>query len=203
MKNVSFQIDPNDLYDFKAKRHARQCVYFAIEDGELTRPDICEVCDCTHPEMQAHHTNYGDPLNVIWVCPGCHAKIHASKEHALNPANYEQTVMPNIQKHITYAQVTITLPIDNFLLMKDRADRYGIKVEDHITRSVIRTYPALPRATTHDDAREQHLKRISSMVENETELPSEELSRLSESWCEGNNVRSGMDRFYSVSANDG
>lgn len=203
MKNIKFQIDPNDLYDFKAKRHARQAVYFAIEDGELVRPEICEVCDCQHSEMQAHHTNYGDPLNVIWVCPPCHAKIHASKEHALNPANYEQTIMPSIQKHITYATVTVTLPIENFLLMKDRADRYGIKVEDHITRSIVRTYPAITGKPQDDDTRKQHLKRISSMVENETELPGEELSRVSESWGEGDNVRSTMDRFYSLSARHG
>ncbi len=204
MKNIKFQIDPNDLYDYRAKRAARMAVFYAIEDGELVRPDVCEVCDCPHSEMQAHHTNYGDPLNVIWVCPPCHAKIHADKSHALNPANYDQTLMPSIQKNITYATVTVTLPIENYLIIKDRAERHGAKVEDAISRSVIRAWPVrLDQRSNDDDAREQHFERISSMVENEAELPGEELPRLSESRSEGNNFRSTMDRFYSLSARHG
>lgn len=204
MKTTKFQIDPNDLYNYRAKRAARLAVFYAIEDGELVRPEICEVCDCTHSEMQAHHTNYGDPLNVIWVCPPCHARIHADKKHELNPANHEQTILASVQKNITYAKVEVTLPIENYLLIKDRAQRYGIKVEDHITRSLVRTWPVRTDIKgKDDDAREQHFERISSLVENETELPAKELPRLPQSWGEGDNVRSGVERFYSVSARHG
>ena len=204
MKTVKFEIDPNDLYDYRVKRSARMAVFYAVEAGELVRPDICEVCDCTHECNQAHHTNYGDPLNVIWVCPNCHARIHASKEHPLNPANHEQTLMPSIQKNITYAKVEVKLPIENYLIIKDRAERHGIKVEDQISRSLIRSWPVrTDQRSNDDDAREQHFERISSMVEDETELPRQEVSRLPESRGEGDNFRSTMDRFYSVSARYG
>lgn len=204
MKNAKFEIDPNDLYNYRAKRAARMAVFYAIEDGELVRPDICEVCDCSHEEMQAHHTNYGDPLNVIWVCPGCHARIHASKDHPLNPANYEQTVVASVQKNITYAKVEVTLPIENYLIIKDRADRYGVEVSEEITRSLVRAAPIRNDIRgKDDDARKTHITRISSMVENEAELPQQELSRLPESRSQRDHSRTGVDRFYSLSARYG
>jgi len=204
MKTTTFTIDPNDLYDYRVKRSARLAVFYAVEEGTLVRPDICENCSCQHECMQAHHTNYGDPLNVMWVCPNCHARIHANKDHPLNPLNHEQSIMPSIQKNITYATVSVTLPIENYIIIKDRAERHGIKVEDQISRSIVRSWPVRnDLRSKDDDAREQHFERISSMVEDEAELPEQELSGVQESRGEGNNFRSTMDRFYSVSARYG
>lgn len=202
---TTFEIDPNDLYDFRVKRQARMLVFEAVQAGELTRPDICEVCDCTHEAMQAHHTNYGDPLNVIWVCPGCHAKIHANKNHALNPHNYEQTIMTSIKSTITYAKVEFTMPVENYLIIKDRAEKKGIRVEDEISRCVVRHFPVRNevKGSRDDDAREQYHARISSMAQDQTELPKSEVSSISEHWSEGNPVRSALDRFYSVSTRYG
>lgn len=204
MKTTTFTIDPNDLYDYRVKRSARMAVFYAVEEGSLVRPDTCENCQCSGVTMQAHHTNYGDPLNVTWVCPNCHSKIHNDKTHPLNPLNHEQSLMPSIQKSITYATVSVTLPIENYIIIKDRAERHGMKVEDQISRSLVRAWPVRTDLRSNDDdAREQHFERISGMVEDETELPEQELSRLQESRGEGNNFRSTMDRFYSVSARYG
>jgi hypothetical protein len=35
----------------------------------------CEVCGET--EVEGHHPNYDEPLNVIWLCTKHHAELHA------------------------------------------------------------------------------------------------------------------------------
>jgi hypothetical protein len=204
MKTTRFEIDPDDLYNYRVKRQARMMVFDAVQSGELVRPDVCEACDCKHENMQAHHTDYGQPLNVMWVCPTCHARIHADIGHPLNPVNYEQTLMQSIKTRITYAKVEFTLPVENYLIIKNRAEKKGMKVEEEISRSLIRAFPIRhDLRTDDDDAREQYFEGISSLVENEAELPEQELPRLSESRGEGGNFRSPMERFYSVSARYG
>lgn len=201
MGTTTFEIDPNDLYAFRVKRQARLLVGEAVRDGDLIRPDICEVCDCTHEAIQGHHTNYGDPLNVIWVCPGCHARIHADKSNPLNPINHVQTVMQSVKTTITYAKVEFTMPIENYLIIKDRAERRGMQIQDEISRCVVRHYPVTPdiRGSKDDDAREFHHARISSLAQDQTELHKPELPCVSECWSEGNPARSALERFYSLS----
>jgi predicted HTH domain antitoxin len=55
----------------------------AIERGVLVRPDKCETCggdgrafrDGRHP-IQAHHADYNQPLDVMWLCQPCHHEWH-------------------------------------------------------------------------------------------------------------------------------
>ncbi len=55
------------------KAKARDKVHKAIKAGKLARKP-CEVCGAltTH----AHHHDYSKPLDVKWLCPACHAKVH-------------------------------------------------------------------------------------------------------------------------------
>jgi hypothetical protein len=49
----------------------------AINNGEMTRPEQCEVCTSVPISYKAHaivahHWNgYDDPLNIWWVCRSC------------------------------------------------------------------------------------------------------------------------------------
>jgi DNA-directed RNA polymerase subunit M/transcription elongation factor TFIIS len=38
----------------------------------------CEVCSATE-DIQAHHPDYTDPLNIVWLCKRCHAYLHRIK----------------------------------------------------------------------------------------------------------------------------
>lgn len=80
------------------KRQANAKVCYAISRGRLIRPEKCEICggggappltNRTNPwtnepmpdippytPIIAHHTNYNNPLAVMWVCRSCHYKIH-------------------------------------------------------------------------------------------------------------------------------
>lgn len=60
-----------------SKQNARKCVEAAIVAGVLTRPSVCSGCGCSDTEhrIEAHHHDYRNPLNVIWVCTPCHRRL--------------------------------------------------------------------------------------------------------------------------------
>ena len=55
------------------KHLAHQYLYIAIKSGLITRKP-CLFCGSS--ETEGHHEDYSKPLEVIWLCPKCHAKIH-------------------------------------------------------------------------------------------------------------------------------
>lgn len=61
--------------NYRARMHpvrvARRYVVQAIKSGALSRPSVCERCDkpC---KPDAAHTDYSKPLDVRWLCRGCH-----------------------------------------------------------------------------------------------------------------------------------
>ncbi len=57
------------------KRKAIQVVNSAIRAGKFHRPDFCESC-FQENFVQGHHPDYDKPLEVDWLCPECHRKLH-------------------------------------------------------------------------------------------------------------------------------
>lgn len=57
------------------KMRAYSAVAYALRTGKLTRPGECSHCDeaC---KPQAHHHDYSKPLDVTWLCTGCHGESH-------------------------------------------------------------------------------------------------------------------------------
>ena len=51
------------------KNHARTRVKVAKRNGIL----VPVPCKCGRLDVQAHHEDYSKPLEVIWLCPSCHA----------------------------------------------------------------------------------------------------------------------------------
>jgi len=51
---------------------------YAVRSNILYKPDFCFECKRRFltREIQGHHIDYSKPLNVIWLCPACHTKIH-------------------------------------------------------------------------------------------------------------------------------
>lgn len=60
---------------FALKIKVRAATRYAIRSGKLTRGP-CEVCGQTSAE--AHHDDYGQPLNVRWLCRAHHRAHHQS-----------------------------------------------------------------------------------------------------------------------------
>lgn len=57
------------------KRAAHLAVEQALKDGRLVKPEVCEICDRSLP-LAGHHTDYSEPLVVVWLCDGCHKDVH-------------------------------------------------------------------------------------------------------------------------------
>lgn len=54
---------------------AQTAVSNAIRDGRLSR-EPCLFCERT--DVHAHHRDYSRPLDVVWLCPKCHHRLHAN-----------------------------------------------------------------------------------------------------------------------------
>jgi len=55
----------------KARAHLK--VARAVRKGVLNK-QCCEIC--SNEKVEAHHPNYNEPLNVIWLCRQHHAELH-------------------------------------------------------------------------------------------------------------------------------
>lgn len=73
----AFPAPERDTPKMRTKSSAMKLVQMAIESGELTRTDQCEICtkkptDHKVPAIVGHHWNgYEDALNVWFVCRSC------------------------------------------------------------------------------------------------------------------------------------
>lgn len=55
----------------------------AVRDGIITKRTDCEECGETY-YIEGHHDDYDKPLEVRWLCAGCHTSWHDLNGEALN-----------------------------------------------------------------------------------------------------------------------
>jgi hypothetical protein len=63
---------------YPEKVEARNALNHAVRDGLLGKPERCSRCGMPtpHDELHGHHGDYSKPLEVEWLCVGCHNEIH-------------------------------------------------------------------------------------------------------------------------------
>jgi hypothetical protein len=66
--------------EYDKKFIARQICSLAARAGMIVRPEICSKCS-KPGKIEGHHEDYNKPLDVIWVCKGCHELIHHKGFH--------------------------------------------------------------------------------------------------------------------------
>ena len=59
------------------KTKARDEFRYAVRTGKIVRKPCIY---CGDPKSQGHHEDYSKPLEVIWVCAGCHMKHYHRKK---------------------------------------------------------------------------------------------------------------------------
>ena len=77
-KRVLGLVDKTEEYRIWREKHpggsrAQHIVNNLIRKGIIKR-EKCHLC--RQPKTHAHHENYNEPLNIIWLCPSCHQKYH-------------------------------------------------------------------------------------------------------------------------------
>jgi hypothetical protein len=73
---------------YRDKVYARYKIMYAVRCKRIIVPEQCEHCG-TKTKLHGHHPDYSKPLEVIWVCPPCHGKIHCI--NALMPRGCKDT----------------------------------------------------------------------------------------------------------------
>ena len=68
----------------KIKYLASSVVNNAVRDGVLFKPNECESCGSSAKRIHGHHDDYAYPLQVRWLCPGCHTKWHKENGEGKN-----------------------------------------------------------------------------------------------------------------------
>lgn len=60
------------------KRHAHSKVNYALRKGILIKSPCVK---CGNENVQAHHSDYSQPLNVTWLCAKCHGLEHREEKN--------------------------------------------------------------------------------------------------------------------------
>ena len=63
--------------DVAVKVFARHYLNNAITAGTINR-EPCTMCG--KEQAHGHHEDYSKPLLVVWLCSGCHWKLHAQRK---------------------------------------------------------------------------------------------------------------------------
>lgn len=61
------------------KTKAWSAVGNAILLGKIEKPIYCELCGAFDVKIHAHHSDYSKPLEVLWLCHGCHMTLHSDE----------------------------------------------------------------------------------------------------------------------------
>ena len=70
MRSVD-SVDKNG-FTFAQRMDCRTATEGLIRKGLIKR----EPCPCGNPRAEAHHVDYGDPWNILWLCRQCHMRHH-------------------------------------------------------------------------------------------------------------------------------
>ena len=72
-----------NAYNAKVKRErpeqhaARVTLRKAVRNGLVIKAAFCDACGSSKQPLHGHHHNgYDHPLEVIWLCVVCHARVH-------------------------------------------------------------------------------------------------------------------------------
>lgn len=72
--------------DTHSKIEARRLLEAAVRAGVVTRPTRCQGCGCSNTKhrIEAHHYDYENPLDVIWLCTPCHSRMDQQRRKEEN-----------------------------------------------------------------------------------------------------------------------
>ena len=61
----------------RVQQRAMQKLNYHVNNGDIIKPDRCELCDRKPRRLFAHHADYAHALSVKWLCGSCHRLAHS------------------------------------------------------------------------------------------------------------------------------
>jgi hypothetical protein len=116
MKKIKFKINNSELIEYKKKMLARKIATKFIKLGKLERSKNCHLCNA-EKFTEAHHTDYGRPIDVMWLCDSCHGLAHR-EDSVYNPKNVYQTPIPLLWEGNENITISFTVPAKIFIAIK-------------------------------------------------------------------------------------
>lgn len=138
MKNITYTIKESDFIEYKKKRLSRDITTRLIKRGEIKRSSNCQLCNETK-KTEAHHTDYGMPQNIMWLCDSCHGLAHRC-DSIYNPKNVYQTPIPMAWETGENVTVSFKIPARNFIAIKKQAQNLKMPLSKLLREAVMEYY---------------------------------------------------------------
>ena len=139
MKTEEFDVKNSELIEYKKKTMARKFVSTWIKSGKLIRAESCQLCNM-ECKTEAHHTDYGRPVAVMWLCDSCHGLVHRDG-HEFNPKECPQTPVYLAWEESESVTVSFTLPARNFIALKKYSKQQNTTLSKILRNCIVKTYP--------------------------------------------------------------
>lgn len=170
-------VEYDDIVEYKRRFLARTAISKALANDQIKKPKCCQLCKQAR-SLDAHHIDYGKPLDVKWLCKTCHGIAH-TEGHALNPDCNEQTGRDSVRiDKSEMIRVNFTIPVDEYLELVMDADKREISIACRLRQILIES--KLDKNERDNDKPQPKRKpRISRMESDETSLPESEFQPFS------------------------
>lgn len=199
-----YKAEELEIINFKKRTYVRQLTNRAVQKRELIRSRTCELCG-KDKKIEAHHIDYGKPMQVTWVCKKCHIEVH-KPQHALNPKNNPQSPMPYIVNEYKKITISFEIPVDNYLALIKQSEIQQKSI-NQITRECIQNeFPVynpqlqlFKKEYRNDKPQDVSNSRIQSMEANDRLRKQQKNPILFKIRRKRNNNMRGMEKqFYSI-----
>lgn len=64
-------------HDYPGRKKAQAKLRYAVLSGRVKPWPVCAIPECNSERPVAHHPNYAEPLDVVWLCQAHHKQAHA------------------------------------------------------------------------------------------------------------------------------
>jgi hypothetical protein len=82
-------------HEVEGYEDAHNAVFRAVKSGLIVKAKRCECCG-SGGRIEAHHNNYQNKLNVVWLCPVCHRQYHMGKGEAAENVRVKVNALLNL-----------------------------------------------------------------------------------------------------------
>lgn len=76
----------------KIMEYASYKADLAIREGIVKPEKTCMFCGDNKSKIHGHHPDYRHPLELVWLCPKCHFRLHYGHFQVLPPSHFQSEV---------------------------------------------------------------------------------------------------------------